>query len=281
MKKIALIICAIMLLGGAVSFKMLKKVLEWKNETEELIALGFESQCTGSDFMARSDSAEHHLLCLGNSITLHYPASTIPGADPFWRGEWGMCASRRDSDYVHRLEKLLQKTNAKSTVVGENIAAYERDFSLDLDSLIGKLCQGKDIIILKIGENVIDTEGYYKGFKRLADYCLRFTPHVYIAGSYWKNVEKERAMVSVARECHLPYIPLFWIDELYRDQTNFKVGDTIYDIKGTPYPIATDFIITHPNDKGMQMIADAIYVSMMKYEQNNKAIDIFYSEHSK
>ena len=43
MKKIALIICAIMLLGGTVSFKMLKKVLEWKNETEELIALGFES----------------------------------------------------------------------------------------------------------------------------------------------------------------------------------------------------------------------------------------------
>lgn len=30
------------------------------------------------------DSAEYHVLFLGNSITHHAPASTIPGADPFW-----------------------------------------------------------------------------------------------------------------------------------------------------------------------------------------------------
>ena len=30
-------------------------------------------------------------------------------------------------------------------------------------------------------------------------------------------------------------------------------------IKGNPYPIKTEFIITHPNDKGMKMIADEIY----------------------
>ena len=28
------------------------------------------------------DSAEHHVLFSGNSITHHTPASTIPGADP-------------------------------------------------------------------------------------------------------------------------------------------------------------------------------------------------------
>lgn len=37
------------------------------------------------------------------------------------------------------------------------------------------------------------------------------------------------------------------------------LGDTIYNIKGKPYPIKTDFIITHPNDKGMKMVADEIY----------------------
>lgn len=39
----------------------------------------------------------------------------------------------------------------------------------------------------------------------------------------------------------------------------FHVGDTIYNVKGEPYPIKTDFIITHPNDEGMKMIADEIF----------------------
>ena len=37
------------------------------------------------------------------------------------------------------------------------------------------------------------------------------------------------------------------------------VGDTIYNINNQPYTIKTDFIITHPNDEGMRMIADAIF----------------------
>lgn len=232
----------------------------------EWTALGFEAQCLNTTANIKSDSTEHHVLCLGNSITLHRPASTIPGADPYWKGEWGMCASRRDSDYVHRLEMMFKRKNTKSTVIGENIAEYERDFSLDLDSLIGKLCQGKDIIVLKIGENVKDVEGYYKGFSKLVDFCLSYTPNIYVAGCYWKDLGKERTMVRVAQERNLPYIPLFWIDELYRTDTNFEVNDTIYDMKGQPYPIMTDFIVRHPNDKGMEMIAKSIYDCIVRNE---------------
>ena len=45
----------------------------------------------------------------------------------------------------------------------------------------------------------------------------------------------------------------------YEEEVKAHVGDTIYNINGNPYPIKTDFIITHPNDKGMKMIADEIY----------------------
>lgn len=257
-----LIICVILLgltvCGGGL-YKIVSKLKKWKQQTTEWGALEAEAKCLNISTNINSDSTEHHVLCLGNSITLHYPASTIPGADPFWKGEWGMCASRRDCDYVHRMEKMFKKTNVKSTVIGENIAVYERDFSLDLDSLIGKHCQGKDIIILRIGENVKDIDGFYNMYKKLVDYCLSYTSNIYLTGCYWKNLEKERTIVRVAREKHLPYIPLFWIDELYRTQTRFDVGDTIYDTKGQPYPIKTKFIISHPNDKGMKMIATSIY----------------------
>ena len=133
---------------------------------------------------ANIDSAEHHVLFLGNSITHHAPASTIPGADPFWEGDWGMCASRKDSDYVRRIEARLHLLNPNTTVEEKNIAEYENDFSIDLDSLIGGLCKGKDLIVLKIGENVKDEDGYYTAFKHLTEYCLRFTDNVMVAGAY-------------------------------------------------------------------------------------------------
>ena len=249
----------VIVIGGGITVGVLQKVQKWKREAAEWTALGFEAQCIAAECESRPDTVEHHVLCLGNSITLHHPMSTIPGADPLWRGDWGMCASRPDNDYVHQLETMFQLTNPCSTVTGVNIAPFERNFSLSLDSLIGPLCQGKDIIVLKIGENVVNCEGYYEAFNYLVDYCLRYTPGVYIVGSYWKNLQKERAMVAVAREHHLPYIPLFWISELYSDKVQFAVGDTIYDTNGSPYPIVNDFFISHPNDQGMRMIADAIY----------------------
>lgn len=224
--------------------------------TNKLIATLYEAYNIGH--ATQIDSAEHHVLFLGNSITHHAPASTIPGADPFWEGDWGMCASHKDSDYVRRIEARLHEYNSQTTVEEMNIAHFERNFNCDLDSLIGSICQGKDLIVLKIGENVIDVDGYYAAFNRLTEYCLQFTDNVMVAGAYWKLPKIEEAMVRVARDKNLNYVPLFWIFDLYKDEVMFHVGDTIYNTKGKPYPIKTDFIITHPNDKGMRMIAEEI-----------------------
>lgn len=239
------------------SVKMYNKVREKAARDNIMFATMYEAYNIGDT--ARIDTAVYHVLFLGNSITHHAPLSTIPGADPLWEGDWGMCASRKDSDYVRRIEAQLHKYNPQTTVEEKNIASYERDFTCNLDSLIGPLCKNKDLIVLKIGENVKDEAGYYDAFNHLVSYCMLYTHNIIIAGSYWKSPQKEEAMVRVAREKNLPYVPLFWIFELYRDKVMFHVGDTIYNVKGEPYPIKTDFIITHPNDEGMKMIADEIF----------------------
>lgn len=257
----------ILLSTAFIGFKFYSKVKTKMDSDKLMIASLYEAYNIRQT--ARIDSAKHHVLFLGNSITHHAPASTIPGADPFWEGDWGMCASRKDSDYVRRIEALLHLLNPNTTVEEKNIAEYENDFSIDLDSLIGGLCKGKDLIVLKIGENVKDEEGYYAAFKHLTEYCLKFTDNVMVAGAYWKAPKKEEAMVRVAREKNLKYVPLFWIYELYEDEVKAHVGDTIYNIKGKPYPIKTDFIITHPNDKGMKMIADEIYKNIELWHNFN------------
>ena len=247
----------ILFVSAVCSYKFYNKFKTKFDSDKLMIASLYEAYNIGQK--ERIDSAEHHILFLGNSITHHAPASTIPGADPFWEGDWGMCASRKDSDYVRRIEARLHLLNPKTTVEEKNIAEYENDFSINLDSLIGGLCKGKDLIVLKIGENVKDEDGYYAAFKHLTEYCLRFTDNVTVAGSYWKAPKKEEAMVRVAREKNLKYVPLFWIFDLYKDEVMAHVGDTIYNINIQPYTIKTEFIITHPNDEGMRMIANEIY----------------------
>ena len=54
-------------------------------------------------------------------------------------------------------------------------------------------------------------------------------------------------------------MPIDWIWNLYREECSPKEGDTLYDVNGKPYTIKGQFILTHPNDKGMELIAKSIY----------------------
>lgn len=51
------------------------------------------------------------------------------------------------------------------------------------------------------------------------------------------------------------------------------IGDSLYDIKGSQYAISEDFIITHPNDKGMKLIAESIFNAMMFMDFSCQNID--------
>jgi hypothetical protein len=62
-----------------------------------------------------------------------------------------------------------------------------------------------------------------------------------------------------AEKYGLPYVRLNWIWLEHQEECSPKEGDIIYDTQGNPYPIVGEFIITHPNDKGMEYIAKAIY----------------------
>lgn len=91
----------------------------------------------------------------------------------------------------------------------------------------------------------------------MVEYCKRKADKVVITGCFWKDEEKERAIINAAHMHGLTFIPIDWIDRLYNSRP--KVGDTLYDIHGKPYTVTKDFIIAHPDDEGMKKIAEAIY----------------------
>lgn len=191
------------------------------------------------------------VVCLGNSITRH---GYLPDVE--WYSDWGMAASKPENDYCHVLERELQAYNKHTCVHPQNIYPFERNPYCDIDSLIGKTCAEADIIILRICENVNDIDAFKKNFPRLVEYCLEITPHVIVSGAFWPHEKKERILVSAAERHALEFVPLSWIT--YQSDVYPKKGDILYDTDGKQYPITKEFIITHPNDKGMRAIATAL-----------------------
>lgn len=200
------------------------------------------------------------VVCLGNSITHH---AYLPDVE--WYSSWGMAASKPENDYCHVLERELQAYNKRTRVHPQNIYPFERNPYCDIDSLIGKTCAEADIIVLRICENVSDTDAFEQNISRLIEYCTNITPHVIVSGAFWPHEKKERILVSAAERHALEFVPLSWIT--YQSDVYPKKGDILYDIDGKQYPITKEFIITHPNDKGMRAIATALLRAIKQLAQ--------------
>ena len=200
------------------------------------------------------DTFPHHVLCLGNSITCHSPKEDVG-----WYSDWGMAASCIEKDYCHQLEKMLKAKNDKSTVTPLNISNWESNLGCDIDSLIGKELQDKDIVIIRLGENVQDIDLFRSKIVELAKYCKLHTPNVVVTGCFWENADKEECLIRAAYLNHLKYIPLFWITRGHKDVAYPKPSDKITDLNCGTYTLTHDGVLKHPGDEGMKIIADCIY----------------------
>lgn len=247
--------------GGILTYKLYNKIQrlegafgEYKAFLEEENASSFQAYTIRSGECKLSDGMEHHVLCLGNSITKHVYKDSIG-----WRSDWGMAASSEQRDYCHVLEQRLRQYNRNSSVTPLNIANWECNLSLDIDSMLSEHIAGKDVAIIRLGENIKDRKAFRLGIVELVRYCQTKTKNVVITGCFWKDKDKEISIINAAQQCHIKYIPLFWLSELYKDEVYPKEGDTLRDVKGRLYKIQGDFITTHPNDEGMQRIAETIF----------------------
>lgn len=106
------------------------------------------------------------VLCLGNSITRHEYAPSIE-----WFSAWGMAASKEENDYCHQLERMLCQQRPGSKVTPLNIADWERNLSMNLNTLLDQHCKDKDVIVIRLGENVEDKTAFKTAIGRLVSYC--------------------------------------------------------------------------------------------------------------
>ncbi len=193
-----------------------------------------------------------NILVLGNSITIH-PITSI------WWGNWGMAASIRENDFVHKLQTKINLINPFDTVEGVNIADWERDhITYDKSNFDTYFTTERDLVIIRIGENVSDETGFDTSVQALIDYIKIKAPSARIAitGVFWADVSKDAILSTAAITNGLPYTELSSLDIA---ENKSSIGATVYDEEGNPHLVNDAGVAIHPNDTGMAAIADKIY----------------------
>lgn len=198
------------------------------------------------------------ILFLGNSITWHTPAPNIG-----WEGDWGMAASSRDKDFVHRvLAGIEAETGKKPQAKIKNIAAFEQKFeTYDLQKeLKEELAFGADLVIVAIGENVPqltseEMKGKYEARLTQLLQMLQEASHPVLVtrSSFWPEAIRDTILQSACRKVGGVYLD---ISALAKDEANFARSERDYSHAG---------VASHPGDRGMQALADALLAGLRGY----------------
>ncbi len=195
-----------------------------------------------------AEKPELKILILGNSIVKHSPAPSLG-----WYGDWGMAATAPDRDFVHVFsDKLSRWDKFQVSVESQNIAYWENDFSYELDQFPEVFGKSYDLIIVRLGENVSDTDHYEQA---LTDMVAQFKTDadqpVIITGVVWPDDAKEVIHRQVAQTNSYLYIPF---DEFRSNSNNYSWG--LYE---------NGALAAHPSDLGMAEIASLLYEATVSF----------------
>jgi hypothetical protein len=185
------------------------------------------------------------VLILGNSITITRPVPEIG-----WNAHWGMAASSEENDYVHLLIDKFKKYNDSVEVRYASVSNFEREFwNYDYSQLDGFRSFVPDLIIIRLGDNVDDTEATNRRFD---DHLFNFISYlkngkrtaICTTSTFWPSKPVNEQIRSLSMRENYIYVS---IDDLVKDPTNKAIGK-----------FSDPDVAEHPSDKGMLNIANRI-----------------------
>ena len=185
------------------------------------------------------------ILFLGNSITLHGVLESIG-----WKVRWGMAASAKEKDYVHRVVAGLSEKYEDMAVCICQVANWEiyytegekhlhlYESAADFDA---------DIVVCNFIGNCkvdgFDTEVFERQYKLLADKMIKNASTVIYVSNFWAH-PGNAIIEKIASERGCKYVSI----EDLGTRDDMKAYDTYGDL-----PPAS-----HPGDKGMEEIANRL-----------------------
>lgn len=192
-----------------------------------------------------------NVLVMSNSLCY------VPVYEHWW-GNWGMAASVRANDWVHKLQTRIRLVNPDCVVEPLNIADWERDHTTyDLTNFDSYFTTNRDLVIISIGANVDDETDFDVSLQALIDYIgTKTTARIAITGGFFVDASKDATIAAIALANDLPYTEL---SSLNIAANKSSIGATVYDEEGNPHAVDDAGVAAHPNDTGMNLIANKIY----------------------
>ncbi len=214
-------------------------------------------QVTGGEsvFISAAEGAACKIAFFGNSITRHGRAEQLG-----WYGDWGMAASAREKDYVHRLLSYLEQGGRRVSYCVANLSEWERsrDGRL-LDGRYGAAFSfGADIAVLRLGENAqlaTHLAAFSACYAALAARLRAGGARVILTDLFWEYAPFDAFVKNLAEREGYAFVQLHDLGS--RDE--MKAAG-----KFTHAGVAA-----HPGDAGMEQIAARLYAAIRKNEQGN------------
>lgn len=207
-------------------------------------------------------------VVLGNSLTDHAITET-------WWGVWGMAATKREYDFVHIMQEGLRAKDPNAEVVPIHLADWERNFGIDLDTLIdGRMTSETDLVVIRLCENVptANIPQFHDALSDLVDYVMEVSPmaKVVITGEFWNYAPKETILQTVAAEKGVDFIKLNQFDtSAYKE----SIGHYVYGDDEEIHEITDAGVAEHPSNIGMLGVANAI-LTAIGYEAVQKSYSL-------
>lgn len=189
------------------------------------------------------------ILFVGNSITLARPSEPLG-----WHGLWGMAATQADRDYKHRLQLMLSAKQGHVPEIGMISADIHR-WRLAEPVLMfdGRTVAefAPDLVIVQMGDNAsleADYGEWLAAYEAVAGWAAGAR---YVALGKWGGREgnaQEDYLQQAATATGMQYIRIRDLHTVEHEATGY----------------ADRSVAWHPNDAGMQLIAERIMVALVE-----------------
>lgn len=181
------------------------------------------------------------VLVVGDAIS-----SCAPIPEQGWNHDWGMAATERGRDYVHRLQAELKKSSPELKLTTDSIMYQDT-----MTGWVHLVPNSADLIVIQLSENYrggVSPEEYGAAYAQMIGELRENGPKTVVCLGPWRNAQLEPVIAKAAAEQGAIFVSL---REIQADPANRAAA-------ADRYPALGEL----PGDRGMEKIAEAILDSL-------------------
>ncbi len=204
---------------------------------------------SASSYILGDEDGSVKIAVLGNSITRHGPKPDIG-----WNNDFGMAASDREHDYVHRLFSKLTESGKRVCFFVKQFAFWERNLTGEFADDYSDVKEfHPDIVVFRLGENVdskTDASVFEAETERLLDYVGSGSAKLLLTTCFW---HKDMVDDVIRKICEKHGLTPCELGDLGERAEMKAIG--LFEHGG---------VAAHPGDLGMENIAERIFNALVK-----------------